>query len=141
MSATKNEVDGMGYRELHRMEIEEVVRRWQVNESQRAIARATGLARETVKKYLAAAISLGLGALAAADRDGADRVTTAGRRGDPADHARGAAGGDARSVSGSDRHLDRPGPPAADACPGVARSERCTSRLHDAAALRAPGWV
>ena len=33
----------MGYRELHRMEIEEVVRRWQVQESQRAIARATGL--------------------------------------------------------------------------------------------------
>ena len=52
----------MGYRELHRMEIEEVVRRWQVNESQRAIARATGLARETVKKYLAAAIGLGLSA-------------------------------------------------------------------------------
>jgi len=44
----------MGYRELHRMEIEEVVRRWQLRESQRAIARATGLARETVKKYLAA---------------------------------------------------------------------------------------
>jgi transposase len=52
----------MGYRELHRMEIEEVVRRWQVRESQRAIARATGLARETVKKYLAAAIGLGLSA-------------------------------------------------------------------------------
>ena len=52
----------MGYRELHRMEIEEVVRRWQVKESQRAIARATGLARETVKKYLAAAIGLGLSA-------------------------------------------------------------------------------
>src|SRR5437879_2688059 len=52
----------MGYRELHRMEIEEVVRRWQVNESQRAIARATGLARETVKKYLAAAGDLGLSA-------------------------------------------------------------------------------
>ena len=44
------------------MEIEEVVRRWQVNESQRAIARATGLARETVKKYLAAAGDLGLSA-------------------------------------------------------------------------------
>jgi len=44
------------------MEIEEVVRRWQVKESQRAIARATGLARETVTKYLAAAISLGLSA-------------------------------------------------------------------------------
>src|SRR5215471_6201387 len=52
----------MGYRELHRMEIEEVVRRWQVQESQRAIARATGLARETVKKYLAAAIGMGLSA-------------------------------------------------------------------------------
>jgi hypothetical protein len=37
----------MGYRELHWMEIEEVVRRSQVGESQRAIARATGLARET----------------------------------------------------------------------------------------------
>jgi len=52
----------MGYRELHRMEIEEVVRRWQASESQRAMARATGLARETVKKYLAAAIGLGLSA-------------------------------------------------------------------------------
>src|SRR5260221_492757 len=50
----------MGYRELHRMEIEEVARRWHVKESQRAIARAIGLARETVKKYLAAAINLGL---------------------------------------------------------------------------------
>ena len=62
MSATRSKVDGMGYRELNRMEIEEVVRRWQVNESQRAIARATGLARETVKKYLAAAGDLGLSA-------------------------------------------------------------------------------
>ena len=42
MSATKNKVDGMGYRELHRMEIEEVVRRWQINESQRAIATGDG---------------------------------------------------------------------------------------------------
>ena len=50
----------MGYRELHRMEIEEVIRRWQAGQSQRAIARATGVARETVKKYLAAATSLGL---------------------------------------------------------------------------------
>jgi len=31
----------MGYRELHRMEIEDVVRRWQAGQSQRAIARAT----------------------------------------------------------------------------------------------------
>src|SRR5918994_6130579 len=62
MSATSRGWTGMGYRELHRMEIEEVVRRWQAGESQRAIARATGLARETVKKYLAAATSLGLSA-------------------------------------------------------------------------------
>jgi len=50
----------MGYRELSRMEIVEVVRRWQVGESQRGIARVTGLARETVSKYLAAAGTLGL---------------------------------------------------------------------------------
>lgn len=50
----------MGYRELHRMEIEEVVRRWRAGESQRAIARATGLARATVGKYLEAAHGLGL---------------------------------------------------------------------------------
>src|SRR5256885_7356605 len=52
----------MGYRELSRMEIVEVVRRWQVGESQRAIARASGVARETVKKYLRAAEELGLAA-------------------------------------------------------------------------------
>jgi transposase len=52
----------MGYRQLSRMEIVEVVRRWQVSESQRAIARASGAARETVKKYLRAAEELGLAA-------------------------------------------------------------------------------
>lgn len=50
----------MAYRELSRMEIVEVVRRWQAGASQRGIARATGLARETVKKYLTAAASLGM---------------------------------------------------------------------------------
>src|SRR5207249_10887918 len=60
MSAT--EVSGMGYRELSRMEMVEVVRRWQMGESQRAIARASGVARETVKKYLHAAEELGLAA-------------------------------------------------------------------------------
>jgi transposase len=52
----------MGYRELSRMEIIEVVRRWQVGESQRAIAGASGVARETVKKYLRTAEALGLAA-------------------------------------------------------------------------------
>ena len=50
----------MGYRELNRMEIVEVIRRWQAGENQRGIARVTGLARETVSKYLAAAGTLGL---------------------------------------------------------------------------------
>ena len=50
----------MGYRELSRMEIIEVIRRWQAGESQRGIARATGLARETVSKCVAAAGTLGL---------------------------------------------------------------------------------
>jgi hypothetical protein len=50
----------MGYRELSRMEIVEVIRRWQTGESQRAITRASGVARETVKKYLGAAEGLGL---------------------------------------------------------------------------------
>jgi AcrR family transcriptional regulator len=45
----------MAYRELSRMEIIEVVRRWQAGESRRAIARASGLARATVTKYLRAA--------------------------------------------------------------------------------------
>src|SRR3954462_1973770 len=61
MSAT-NEVSGMGYRELSRMEIVEVVRRCQMGESQRAIGRGSGVARETVKKYLRAAARLGLAA-------------------------------------------------------------------------------
>ena len=52
----------MGYRELSRMEIVEVVRQWRAGQSQRAIARATGLARETVKKYVVAACTLGLSA-------------------------------------------------------------------------------
>jgi transposase len=52
----------MGYRELSRMQIVEVVRRWQMGESQRAIARGSGVARETVKKYLCATEGLGLAA-------------------------------------------------------------------------------
>lgn len=50
----------MSYRELSRMEIQEVVRRWQAGDPQRAIARGSGLARETVAKYLRAAQELGL---------------------------------------------------------------------------------
>lgn len=45
----------MGYREVGRMEYDEVVRRWQAGESQRAIARALGMARNTVAAYIRAA--------------------------------------------------------------------------------------
>jgi transposase len=45
----------MGYREVSRVEAIEVLRRHQHGESQRAIARALGLSRNTVKVYLRAA--------------------------------------------------------------------------------------
>ena len=44
----------MAYREVLRLEIAEVVRRWQAGNSQRNIASGTGLSRGTVRKYLAA---------------------------------------------------------------------------------------
>src|SRR5687767_2007254 len=52
----------MGYRELKRMEIVELIRRWQAGESQRVIAVHSGIARATVGKYLQAAQRLGLSA-------------------------------------------------------------------------------
>src|SRR5438128_1872474 len=45
---------------MSRMEILEVVRRWQAGESRRVVARGVGLARATVDKYVAAAERLGL---------------------------------------------------------------------------------
>lgn len=50
----------MVYREVHRMELRELLRRWQAGQSIRMIARATGLARNTVGKYISAAETLGL---------------------------------------------------------------------------------
>ena len=50
----------MAYREVFRMEIAEVVRRWQAGNSQRNIASGTGLSRDTVRKYLAAAKEAGV---------------------------------------------------------------------------------
>jgi transposase len=49
------------YREVGLMQVVEIIRRWQAGESARAIAKATGLARNTVGKYLAEAGRLGLG--------------------------------------------------------------------------------
>jgi DNA-binding transcriptional regulator LsrR (DeoR family) len=50
----------MAYRELSRMHIQEVIRRWQAQESQRSIARGLGIARVTVRRYIAHAKKLGL---------------------------------------------------------------------------------
>jgi len=52
----------MAYRELSRMEIVDLIRRWQAGETQRAIASHSGIARATVGKYLQAAQRLGLSA-------------------------------------------------------------------------------
>ena len=45
----------MAYREVSRVEIAEVVRRWQSGMSQRQIATGTGLSRATVRRYIDAA--------------------------------------------------------------------------------------
>ena len=50
----------MAYREVLRMEIAEVVRRWQTVNSQRKIASGTGLSRDTVRKYLGVAKEAGV---------------------------------------------------------------------------------
>ena len=50
----------MAYREVSRVEIAEVVRRWQSGNSQRQIATGTGLSRATVRRYIVAALGAGL---------------------------------------------------------------------------------
>ena len=45
----------MAYKEVSRVDIVEVIRRWQRGNSQRHIALGTGLSRETVGRYIAAA--------------------------------------------------------------------------------------
>lgn len=50
----------MAYREVSRVEITEIIRRWQAGASIRGLSRATGLSRTTVRKYFVAAESCGL---------------------------------------------------------------------------------
>ena len=50
----------MAYKEVSRMEITEVIRRWQAGYGIREIVRATGLARNTVRKYILIAQRCGL---------------------------------------------------------------------------------
>ena len=42
----------MAYKEVSRVDIAEVIRRWQRGNSQRHIASGVGLSRDTVRKYL-----------------------------------------------------------------------------------------
>ena len=50
----------MAYREVSRVEIAEVVRRWQSGISQRGISTGTGLSRATVRRYIEAVVEAGL---------------------------------------------------------------------------------
>ena len=50
----------MAYKEVSPVDIVEVIRRWQEGNSQRHIASGTGLSRDTVRKYLAAAEEAGV---------------------------------------------------------------------------------
>ena len=50
----------MAYREVSRVEIAEVVRRWQSGMSQWQIATGTGLSRAIVSRYIDAAVEAGL---------------------------------------------------------------------------------
>jgi hypothetical protein len=50
----------MAYEEVSRVEVTEMIRRWQAGATIRGLARATGLSRNTIKKYILAAQSTGL---------------------------------------------------------------------------------
>ncbi len=50
----------MAYQEVLRVEIQEVIRRWQAGSSQRQIAEGTGLSRAMVRKYVSAATVVGV---------------------------------------------------------------------------------
>ena len=50
----------MAYREVTRVDIQEIIRRWQKGEGYRRIASGTGLSRNTVRKYLAAVKAEGI---------------------------------------------------------------------------------
>ena len=72
----------MAYKEVSRVDIVEVIRRWQAGSSQRHIALGTGLSRETVGRYIAAAERLGVSHEGPAPTDlQLDRLAAIGRSG------------------------------------------------------------
>ena len=50
----------MAYKEVSRVEIREAIRQWQTGRGIREIARSTGLARNTIRKYILTVQSCGL---------------------------------------------------------------------------------
>jgi hypothetical protein len=50
----------MAFREISVVQIREAIRRWLRGEGERRIARAIGVDRKTARRYIAAAISVGL---------------------------------------------------------------------------------
>lgn len=50
----------MGYREVRIVDVKEVIRRWQKGEGVRRIKAGTGLSRKTVRRYIEAAVELGV---------------------------------------------------------------------------------
>ena len=50
----------MAFKEVYRVEITEIIRRWQAEASLRGLSRVTGMSRTTLRKYLQAAIGVGV---------------------------------------------------------------------------------
>ena len=71
----------MAYKEVLRVEIQEVIRRWQAGASQRRIAEGTGLSRGTVRKYLSAAKEAGIAQDGPAPSDEFNRLAGISRAG------------------------------------------------------------
>ncbi|MFH1530866.1 MAG: IS21 family transposase, partial [Pseudomonadota bacterium] len=79
----------MAYRELHVVEIKEVLRLWSRGHGFRTVARRTGVDRKTARRYVEAAqkAGLGLGAEVSDDARIAD-VAEAVRPGSPAERGK-----------------------------------------------------
>ena len=56
----------MAFREVTVVQIKEALRRWMLGEGERTIARGIGVDRKTVRRYIAAAVELGV------ERDGGE---------------------------------------------------------------------
>lgn len=67
----------MAYRELTMIDVKEVLRRWSAGQSDREIARATGVDRKTVARYVAMAKALGVGSEHALDDHAVHEVAQA----------------------------------------------------------------